>query len=250
MVARSSRAQKAPPEFRELRKNRMSDQVAGALQSAIASGAYELGERLPGEQELADTFKTSRGTVREALRVLEAMGFVEIRTGAGSFVAESPFGSDALRGRLSWLLDRREVVLEILEVREALEAPAARRYARGATAEDVAELSATLEEMRAAVADDDPDRFAAADADLHVKIGSRCGNQMLGEIIGYVEEVYRASNRVLMDMRDRHVRVLAEHEAIVEAIAAQNGDGAEIAMREHLRSVSGQIAQLAEGKRS
>jgi GntR family transcriptional repressor for pyruvate dehydrogenase complex len=230
--------------FQKLHRSRASDQIAGALQSAIAQRRYRSGDRLPSEHELAAQFETSRGTVREALRVLEVMGFVQIRTGAGAFVSGSPFSSHALNDRLRWLVDRRDIVLEILEVREGLQAMAAVGCAGRATPDDKDQLRGAVEQGRTAVADGNPDAFAEADAAFHFLIGERCGNRMLADVVRYVEEIYRTSNRALVDLRGRSETSQLEHERVVECIAEGDRTGAELAMREHIGSVRHTLAAL------
>ena len=234
-----------PVDFPAVERTRLSDQIAGRLQEAIAEGRYRSGERLPSELELAATFKTSRGTVREALRALQAMGWVDIRTGAGAFVAESPFGPQALNERLNWVRDRREDILKILEVRSALQSLAARKTAERVKPADIRMFEDFLGEMRQAVAAQDADRFARLDLRFHSGIGALCGNQMLRDIVDYVEEVYRASNRALVDMQGRIAQSLSEHEQIVAAFARRDSEAAEAAMRRHVDNVQDTIAVLA-----
>lgn len=233
--------------FPELQRKRMSDQVAGAIQGMIANREFAIGERLPGEHELASAFRTSRGTVREALRVLESMGLVEIRSGAGTFVVEPPFAGEALSERLQWLLDRRDLVVEMLEVREVLQARAARRYAEIASDAEIAQLSVILERIREVSERGDADALAEADAQFHFHIGDRCGNSLLAELAHYAEEVYRTSNRALVDLRasTANSSMPDEHAAIFDRIVARDAEGAGAAMREHMQSVRAAVAALA-----
>ena len=238
---------RAGSPFPELQRKRMSDQIAGAIQGAIARGEFAVGTRLPGEHELASMFGTSRGTVREALRILESMGLVEIRSGSGTYVVEPPFAGDALSERLRWLVDRRDLVVEMLEVREGLQARAARRYAEVATDAELAELRAIHERIRAAADGGDGDALVEADAQFHFHIGDRCGNSMLSELARYSEEVYRTSNRALVDLRASSAEsgIADEHALVVERIVARDAEGAGRAMREHIRSVRRAVAALA-----
>lgn len=234
--------------FQKLTRSRMSDQIASAIQASIIDKQFELGERLPSEQELAASFDTSRGTVREALRSLEAMGFVEIRTGAGAFVVDSPLGQGALETRLNWLLDRRNVIIEILDVREALEATAVRGCALHASKSQLRAFERMMKKMHVMVAADEPDQFAVADVEFHVAIAQSSGNHTLSELVEYVLRVYRASNRALTDVRGRTAKSVEEHQVIADALLARDADAAESAMRTHIRSVRAQLAALAENE--
>ena len=78
-----------------LRKHSLADTLAQRLQRRIAAGKFRTGERLPTESELMRMFGVGRSTVREAVRMLSDRGFLNVRQGAGSFVA-APAASDAL----------------------------------------------------------------------------------------------------------------------------------------------------------
>ena len=100
-----------------LRKHSLADTLAQRLQRRIAAGKFRTGERLPTESELMRMFGVGRSTVREAVRMLSDRGFLNVRQGAGTFVA-APAASDALvEQRL-----RRADIRELDEVRKILEA--------------------------------------------------------------------------------------------------------------------------------
>jgi DNA-binding FadR family transcriptional regulator len=239
-----TRRRPSPPVFRQLRRDRVSDQVVGQLQQAILQGAYQAGERIPGEYELATRFSTSRGSIREALRTMEAMGLIEIRSGAGAFVTQPALGREALSDKLRWLLDRREMVLKMLDVREVLQGLGARLCAERATGSEAAGLEETLHEMRSAFDRSDLDMATDADARFHFLIGEHCGNEILNDLIHHVEQAYRSSSRALMDLRGRTATSIQEHTAVLTAIVRGDAAAAEAAMRVHLSSVRRTLSGL------
>ena len=112
-----------------LRKHSLADTLAQRLQRRIAAGKFRTGERLPTESELMRMFGVGRSTVREAVRMLSDRGFLNVRQGAGTFVA-APAASDALvEQRL-----RRADIRELDEVRKILEAAIVERAAAPVTA--------------------------------------------------------------------------------------------------------------------
>lgn len=226
----------------------MSDEVAGAIQSAISKGEITPGSRLPSENEMAKDFDTGRGTVREALRSLESMGLVEIRTGSGTYVLESPMNGDVLPERLQWLADRRDLVVEMLEVREVLQGQAVHGFAESADDEAREQMRANLEDLRAAITAGDRDAISEADSRFHLLVSENCGNSMLGQLCAYIEDIYRTSNRALVDLRsiDTTRHILTEHSEVVEAVLDRNADGAQAAMRRHISKVTDAIENLGK----
>jgi DNA-binding FadR family transcriptional regulator len=137
-----------------------------------------------------------------------------------------------------------DTINEKLEVREGLQGIAARGCAARAGEQGGEALREWLLKGAAAERDGDVDAFAAADGGFHFAIGERCGNRMLGEMVSYVEEIYRMSNRVLVDLGHRVEVSQREHQRVVECIVAGDGDGAESAMRDHIRGVRAAMAPL------
>lgn len=235
------------PAFSAVDRARLSDQIAGRIQDAITSEQYKPGERLPSEQTLATSFKTSRGTVREALRALQATGFVDIRNGAGAFIASAPFSFGARHDRVSAPPRRREDVLEILEIRTVLQSLAVRRCAQRVNAGELDAFEALLGQLREAAAAGDADRYAALDRQFHFKIAGMCDNPMLRDIVHHVEDVYHAISRALVDLPGRPAQSVEELQQIVDALRENDEAAAELAMQRHLGNVLELVAGLPSG---
>ena len=118
---------------------RLYRQVADQLRALIDSGEYAVGSRLPTERDLAEQFKVSRPTVREALIALEVEGRVRIRVGSGIYVSEPAALRRAVAG--SPII---EGPFELLRAREFLEGAIAEQAARVATKDDIARIDASL----------------------------------------------------------------------------------------------------------
>jgi DNA-binding FadR family transcriptional regulator len=118
--------------------------VAESIRDMIERRGLKAGERLPPERELTRILASSRTSVREALRTLDGLGVVEIRPGRGAYVR-----AGAARLRTAWweeyLADYRDRVLDLLEVRELLDARAAALAARRASGDETAALRSVLE---------------------------------------------------------------------------------------------------------
>src|SRR5690606_7843013 len=118
-------------------------EIVEVLRAGIATGELPRGSRLPRERDLARHFAVSPPTVREAVRVLEAMGLLEIRHGSGTYVTGDP--QPFIAASLQTLLQMRSVtLLDVLDLRRALAGHLARRIVRDATDDDI-EVLETLE---------------------------------------------------------------------------------------------------------
>ena len=76
-----------------IKKTRIHEEVVTQIHELIREGRFKAGDQLPSERELAETFKVSRTSVREALRALETQGLIISRTGMGNFIADLPIES-------------------------------------------------------------------------------------------------------------------------------------------------------------
>jgi DNA-binding FadR family transcriptional regulator len=140
--------------FRAARQNRIFQDIVDQIQEAILGGQYQAGDVLPSERELRETFQTSRGTLREALRVLEQKGLIEIRLGVsgGAFVKGSI--SEPMAESLSLMLRYRKIsLLHLNEFREDVEGIVTGRAAERAEESDIEKLDALLAQAAKIVAD-------------------------------------------------------------------------------------------------
>jgi GntR family transcriptional regulator, transcriptional repressor for pyruvate dehydrogenase complex len=215
------------------RRDRLADQVYGRLLEDIVAGGYEVGDRLPAENDLALAFAVSRPVVREALTRLAADGLVSARQGAGTFIARVP------PRQIVKLAPRASVagILRVFEARIALEGQAARLAAERRSAAELAEIGRALEAMREAMQGGKP--AAAPDFAFHRAVAVATGNRTFVDILESLAETISTGMNVALGItrqgsRLRTARVIDEHVRIYEAIAASEPDSAELAMRYHL----------------
>jgi DNA-binding GntR family transcriptional regulator len=205
------------------------DRPEDRLRAAIVTGRLLPNERLV-EADLTRRLGVGRSAVRAALARLEHEGLVELEPHRGARVRRVALAE----------------AVEILQARAALEGLAVRQAAAHATAEDVDDLRAILAEMRRLL--DAGDLLAASDANalLHDRLrrigGHATANRLIAELRSQlVRFEYRT---ILVPGRSRHS--LAEHTAIVDAVAAGNADAAEEAMRVHLSHVGDALRDSQE----
>ncbi|MFI1989623.1 FadR/GntR family transcriptional regulator [Actinoplanes sp. NPDC020271] len=210
-------------------------QLADELRAEITSGRLQPGERLPPEPELCVKIGVSRSTVREALRLLASQHLIVTTRGVtgGSFVAHPDAGqlADGLSTGFALLTHSAGVGLaDLLELRRALEVPAA-GLAAGRRAE------AHLAELRAAFFDpviDDFDTMLSAHSAFHRVIAKATGNPLF-ELVG--RPLYQASygEEVVAHLPPEYwTRIDADHRELVDHLVAQDADAARLAAARHL----------------
>ncbi|HUI72016.1 MAG TPA: FadR/GntR family transcriptional regulator [Spirochaetia bacterium] len=177
--------------FNEVRQGRVYESVIEQVQDAILDGRLKAGDRLPPERELGAMLRTSRGTLREALRVLEQKGLIEIRTGVrgGAFVSES--NARQFHDGLGLLIRHRRVSLsDVAEFREGVEGIVTGLAAERATQSAVRRLKALLEEAHARVEckDDDWKSFIEVDNRLHMALAGMAGNPVYETVLRSVHD--------------------------------------------------------------
>ncbi len=199
----------------------MAEQGYEQLREAIVSGRLQPNERLV-EAELSRELEVGRAVVRAALARLEQEGLVERERNRGARVR---------------MINEREAV-EILEARTVLEGLTARYAAKRADAEAVRNLRAILTEMRARLESGDLLGASDQNARLHERLREAADHPTSARLIaGLRSQLVRFQYRTIL-VPGRRERSYSEHEAIVEAIARNDPDGAEAAMRAHLSHVA------------
>ena len=186
----------------------------GLILNAIDIGDFRPGDRLV-ESDLADRFGVSRTPIREALQRLETQALLA-RDGRSLIVAA---------------LDHTQMA-ELYAVRTELEALAARLAARHGTVEEVRVLGQMVDEDARLI--DDPDALARANRRFHSQIHLASHNRYLVQQLALVHRTMALMETTSLAVKGRGAAALEEHAAIVEAIAAGQGDAAGAAIRDHI----------------
>lgn len=209
---------------------RLYRQIADQLRALIAGGEFAAGARLPAERDLSKQLGVSRPSVREALIALEVEGWVEVRTGSGVYVLDRSHRASEPMEAAEW------GPLELIRARRVVEGETAALAATMGKRRDVDAMTRAIEAMREMA-----DRNVMpleGDRAFHLAVVDACGNVVLSETVqgfwdsrkgpiftrlgGYFETVKSWRSAI------------AEHEAIRDAIAARDADGARRAMHEHM----------------
>jgi GntR family transcriptional regulator, transcriptional repressor for pyruvate dehydrogenase complex len=212
---------------------------------ALIFGSFEPGETLPSEGKLAEALSVSRLTVREATRTLEARGLLEISQGRRPTVS-APNGG--LVGDFFKIAVRRDprAMLDLIEVRRALEVHIASLAARRATKGDIADMEMSIAAMR--TGGDESEAFHAADVRFHENLARASGNRLLVFLIEAFAEPLRESR--LRSFAGHQARgggiedVIEQHQTILEAVKSRSPKAAAEAMRDHLEQTERDLREL------
>jgi len=225
--------------FKTVKQNRAYQDVVEQIQEAIMEGILKPGSQLPAERELKEQFGISRGTLREALRVLEQKGLIEIRTGVagGSIIREA--NSEQLSENLGLLIRNRTVSLrDLAEFREGIEGGVASLAAQRAREEDIALLKGLLAEADGHLKKGRLgwDAFIRTDEMLHMALARMSGNHLF---ISVLVSVYRNIHTYYENYLPRGKQILQENFAdlrdIVAAVAAHDAEQARELAQGHVR---------------
>ncbi|WP_416978380.1 FadR/GntR family transcriptional regulator [Streptomyces sp. T028] len=213
------------------------------LDHLLTSGRLRAGDRLPPERELVETFGVGRSAVREALKSLSLLGLLEIRQGDGTYVRAAT--SDLLPQVLEWgLMIGDHTMDELLEARACVEVDLAELAALRRTDNDLTALESHLARMRAT--HDDPDRYIVADLAFHRALAQASHNNALAGLQARLETLVAVW--IKQNIRKPGEGKLAEHEAVLRAVAAKDAKGARAAMHAHMDSATRRLrAKLGRG---
>jgi len=240
-------ARNAPIAVRRITAPKASDVLADELRARIRSAQWPEGLALPTERELSAQTGLSRTTVREALRMLEVDGLIEIRPGRGGGArVRRPAGSELNRQLELFIWGRNIGVEHLHDVRTALEALGAEGAARHRTDAKLAELVAKTEAVEAAVRD--VTRYLDANLAWHMAVVRASHNELLVsfmEVLSYA--IHEATEIEAFDSEEVRLSTLKIHRAILTAIAEGDADAARRRMTRHV-SAAREVALGRSGK--
>lgn len=222
-----------------IKQQKLAASAAEELLALILRGKFTAGQRLPPERTLAEQMNISRTSLRDGIARLEVLGHLEARQGNGVFVRE-PSAAHLTQPFQGMLARSPQSMADLLEFREMVEPQVAAQAAVRATAAQVTQLRQCLERQESASAR----HVKLSDEDLvfHNLIAEIAGNA----VVMLVLETLRTLMTHLRDqvVGDRPERTIAEHRALVSAVASASPDAARQAMLDHLRSVRLHAAPL------
>jgi GntR family transcriptional repressor for pyruvate dehydrogenase complex len=223
---------------RQVRKTKVYHEIVEQIKALISEGRINPGDRLPPERELAELFRASRNSVRDAIRVLEQMGLIESRQGDGTYVRT--VSADELMEPLAlMLLQNRTQMRELWEVRSVLEPAVAELAATRIRDDELDELAAILETQREKV--DAGETALEEDTAFHYGIALAAGNGVMLRTMDTLVDLLRQSRERSLQQHNRPQFSLAGHERILAALLGRDPAAAREAMLHHLREIEARV---------
>src|SRR6266536_4983674 len=221
--------------YAPLDRSRLYEQVANKIETTIVARHYKPQDRLPSERDLAEAFAVSRTVIREAMKLLEARGLIEILTGNGVFVSQP--NTSVVTRSLGMYLHLQGTVqdseFKVHELRRILEIEIAGLAAERATEAELDQLRQIIERMSAA--DHPREQAAMLDLEYHITLAQATHNEMISMVYEPVIEYLRQQLLLAWQRYDRSPEVFnQQHQALYEAVRDHDPTRARAAMTAHL----------------
>ncbi|MDF2722845.1 MAG: GntR family transcriptional regulator [Paenibacillus sp.] len=221
-----------------IQKQRVYQIVIDQIKKSIERGELKSGNKLPSERDLAEALGVSRTAVREAMSVMEAIRLVKVLPGVGIFLEDDP-QKDLMASMDEMVKIGNNGLIQLLEVRQALESQAAYLAALRRKEADVQSIDEAYERLRISVERNEV--AAEEDYRFHLAIVEAAYNPMLLESVKFFSEtclvgLYRSRSESIR-VPGKSIMVLEEHRQIYKAIADREPNRAQKVMWEHLQNV-------------
>jgi GntR family transcriptional regulator, transcriptional repressor for pyruvate dehydrogenase complex len=235
--------------FRRIPDNRaLSEKIISQISDALIGGELKPGDRLPPERDLAEQFGVSRTVIRDAVKTLAGRGILQVKHGAGIFVATSEENMVGQLGALADVLPLQGAGLrDLFEVRKMMEASSAEWAAQRRSAHHVERLKGIVED--AYRHSEDLSALSERDAQFHVAIAEASQNLVLVRVMLTLLDLLATARRESLSIPGRAQLSLKQHERVLEEIEARNPEAARKAMLDHLTSVETAIMSPGRANR-
>ena len=238
--------------FQQVKQSRVFQEVVDQIQEAIIQGKLAPGSRLPAERELAEIFKASRGTLREALRVLEQKGLISIRTGVKGGAVVNALSTHQISESLDLLIRFQHISLrDLAEFREGVEGIVAAMAAQRAAKEDIRHLKALLGRAESCLKQGASgwDAFIGIDNQIHMAMAKIAGNPVYESVLQTIyDNIHRYFDRFLV----REEKIIQENykdlHDIVKAVEKGDAQKASRLVRDHVCRFNRRMEENAKGR--
>ncbi len=217
-----------------LKKVRLSDQVVDAIKKRISEEGFSPGDKFYSENELKEKLQVSRSSIREAVRILEVTGFVNVRQGKGIFISNSVGGS--FSAFTDWMKNHEPSLIEHFEVRLIIDPKAAAYAARNAEKSDIEKMEEACTEFVRNFEEGNIAGLIKADECFHRILAKSTKNRTLYLIMKTMTETLSEGWISSLHIPGRIEKTIVEHGSVLEAIKSGDSDAAEKAMLHHIQN--------------
>ena len=224
--------------FQTAKQTKVFQDVVAQIQEAILDGRLKTGDTLPSERQLKDMFNISRGTLREALRVLEQKGLIEIKLGVGGGSVVKDVNEDQVSESLALLIRSQKVSLNHLaEFREDVEGIIAAHAAKRCTEADISQLRELLKKARKCLdqGTSQRDAFIEIDKQIHMTLAAVSQNPIYISVLHSVHENIHRYYEKYLSMAERELNENYEDLCdLVDRVEKGQADEARELARDHV----------------
>jgi GntR family transcriptional regulator, transcriptional repressor for pyruvate dehydrogenase complex len=218
-----------------IKKTRVAEEVAQRIRTLILDGTFPQGKPLPSERVLTEQFGVSRGSIRDAFRMLEMIGLLETRHGRGTFPHELTV--DRLVAPLASVMTyQQDLQDELLDVRRMFEPAVARAAATRMTEEDLADLQSILDTQRRKLKTGQS--TIVEDTAFHAVLARSTRNRVIVSLMSTLNDLLVESRTLSLSQEGRPLKSIEGHEAVVDALRRRDAEGAARAMYEHIDKIA------------
>lgn len=222
-------------EFKEITPVRLYESAIEQIMDLVKKSELKPGDKLPPERKLAEKLSISRGSLREAFRVLESKGLIKSKAGGGRFIREIRKNGHSNTENIILSLEKSSI-LELLEAREIFEVKIAKIAAQRATIEDIELIEQVLNKM----SEEEELKYGKeteSDTEFHLAIARASHNFVFTNIIRLHLDLLKGTRGKTQQIPGRRAEQWREHQVILQAIKEHDIKKAGEAMLKHLRNV-------------
>ena len=218
-------------DLEPIRKRRLSEYAIEELRKFISNNNLEKGSKLPSERELVDKLKISKGSIREALRMLEITGLVDVLPGKGIFVRN--LTGDLVVPLASWVTRNKDEIYKHFEARLILEPEVAALSARRISKKYINRIKQNIR-LQESYPETEVVSIINADIEFHRLVAEAAKNETISMLMNSLSKISFHGWKASLRVEGRNESAVQEHAQILSFLARRDEDGARTAMREHM----------------
>lgn len=234
--------------FKTVNRTTMGDEVLEQFIEMLGSGRYKPGDRLPAEKAMCEELSVSRPVLREVIRALRYMGYLEAVQGGGTYVCNKPFSDAYSKIKVRLALSNTHL-MQLWEIRNVLEVEAAGLAAERATEAEILEIHKAFEAYKNNIDNENSNaRTVQLSFRFHSLIAEATHNEMLVDMLGSIADMLTRAREKSIQVEGSNTRAVNYHRQLSEAIASRNVKRAKSAMKSHLLDVKCDLIAYLEQK--
>ena len=238
-----------PKALKNISVPRLCDEVVSQLEQQILNGDFQQGDKLPSESILSEQAGVSRRAIRDALKILETKGLIEVRKGSGAFVARNDYDlylNSLVENVSSYLSNARAKLENVLQFRVLIEGSAVEALAMRHDSESINALNENLSQQRNALHNKDTKAYNNAHWNFHLSLVDGLNNPIIHMLYEQVAGLIR--DRMMVKGQDLSImeHSIQEHTAIIEKIEAGDARGSRQALISHFDLALANLSNMPE----